>query len=640
MKIRRSNIRHRLFALAGCIAASVASEAYADPLPVVGAPTPTAYTPLQGPSGTLNSTAINQAGMAVGFSSTFHVLTSPTVSANRGARGIAFDANTSRVLQPETTATNGTGAVQIYGINDAGYAVGYWNQYTNGASARAKPIVWNLNDNSVKLLDLGSAPLSTFNGISLLNSAAMIAANGDIIGNIGTFSDTRTVRWSAATGQIIEQLSAPLLGITTNEIKGAINSAGTVVAIQPFSTSYNGSSPESRYRAVRWDRGATTTVTLQSLTEKYLAETPLAIPPGQVVRTHDDFAYVNDLNESNVAVGLESVRFVYVSETNLGTVLNTVDRGARPVRWYANGNVEELIVPWYTPNGTAGSNGGDTESSARAINDYGVTVGFSPKWNDVDGNGNDIHQGQRALRWNAGSTTPTVLNNLGVGSLGETTTVARDINNAGYIVGTASDYTTSGANGAGVDVFWRPDGSIVNLNSLIDPASGWVLSNAERITDTGWIAGEGRFDPDGPGGVNPYTRAYSLYVPEASWYKLGDFNFDGIVNNLDIQPMLNALTNAEAYYASIPGLNSYDAQWFQTLVGDLNDDNLFNNLDIQAMLDYLTSGQSLTAAGSGVIFLGGDALEVTAVPEPTTWAALGLTLLGGLAYRRRQRTAS
>jgi hypothetical protein len=202
-------------------------------------------------------------------------------------------------------------------------------------------------------------------------------------------------------------------------------------------------------------------------------------------------------------------------------------------------------------------------------------------------------------------------------------------------------------------VIWKPDLSILNLNTLIDPASGWTLTTASKISDTGWIAGTGSYDPDGPtidpdgagplpetGTIAAYSRFFSLYVPEASWYKLGDFNFDGIVNNLDIQPMLNALTNAEAYYASIPGLNSYDAQWFQTLVGDLNDDNLFNNLDIQAMLDYLTSGQSLTAAGSGVIFLGGDALEVTAVPEPTTWAALGLTLLGGLAYRRRQRTAS
>ena len=53
----------------------------------------------------------------------------------------------------------------------------------------------------------------------------------------------------------------------------------------------------------------------------------------------------------------------------------------------------------------------------------------------------------------------------------------------------------------------------MDLNTLIDPASGWTLNRATRINDTGWIGGSGTFDPDGPGGEASYERLSLMHVP-------------------------------------------------------------------------------------------------------------------------------
>jgi hypothetical protein len=56
----------------------------------------------------------------------------------------------------------------------------------------------------------------------------------------------------------------------------------------------------------------------------------------------------------------------------------------------------------------------------------------------------------------------------------------------------------------------------VNLNTLIDPDSGWQLGRAYGINDDGVIVGIGNYDPDGPGPlpVNFYTPFRLDPVPE------------------------------------------------------------------------------------------------------------------------------
>ena len=59
---------------------------------------------------------------------------------------------------------------------------------------------------------------------------------------------------------------------------------------------------------------------------------------------------------------------------------------------------------------------------------------------------------------------------------------AYDINNLGQIVGTAA--AADGARG-----FLVVDGALVDLNTLIDPASGWIVRDAQAINDVQQIAG-------------------------------------------------------------------------------------------------------------------------------------------------------
>jgi hypothetical protein len=87
------------------------------------------------------------------------------------------------------------------------------------------------------------------------------------------------------------------------------------------------------------------------------------------------------------------------------------------------------------------------------------------------------------------------------------------VNSAGLIAG----YTKNPATPLQYDtlaVYWDAGGTPHDLNSLIDPAGGWVLRQAQAISDNGWIAGVGDFDPDGQGGQLPYRRLFALQIPE------------------------------------------------------------------------------------------------------------------------------
>jgi hypothetical protein len=78
--------------------------------------------------------------------------------------------------------------------------------------------------------------------------------------------------------------------------------------------------------------------------------------------------------------------------------------------------------------------------------------------------------------------------------------------------------------------YWDLNGKAVDLNTLIDPASGWRLTSANSISDTGWIAGYGYFDPGGPNGQVEYYRLFSMQVP---LFVAGDFDRDGAVDGAD-----------------------------------------------------------------------------------------------------------
>ncbi len=180
--------------------------------------------------------------------------------------------------------------------------------------------------------------------------------------------------------------------------------------------------------------------------------------------------------------------------------------GAVPVRWDAGSTAAiELGTP--APGGS-----GLRFGAAEALNDSGVAVGnvFKSPAFPTD------EFGPRAARWDSSGTAVTVLGTLGTAPNGEASTAAYAINASGLIVGTASEYNAVSGLLEPRAVYWDSAGTILDLNTLIDPAAGWLLTHAFAVSDTGWIAGDGYFDPDGGGGQEAYGRHFLMHVPEPS----------------------------------------------------------------------------------------------------------------------------
>ena len=80
-----------------------------------------------------------------------------------------------------------------------------------------------------------------------------------------------------------------------------------------------------------------------------------------------------------------------------------------------------------------------------------------------------------------------VMKNLG--ALGGLDSIGIDINNKGQVVGW---YTGKNYQGYFRHAFVYRNNKMVDLNNLIDPASGWELFGANSINDAGWIVGEAK----------------------------------------------------------------------------------------------------------------------------------------------------
>lgn len=108
---------------------------------------------------------------------------------------------------------------------------------------------------------------------------------------------------------------------------------------------------------------------------------------------------------------------------------------------------------------------------------------------------------------------------------------------------------------------------------LADPSSnqGWVIKDASG-TD-GW-----RFASSEAAGQRP-----ALEITFVNPFVLGDMNGDGVLNNFDIQPFEQALTDSATYLALYPALLNYEQR------GNVDGNFAFNNFDIQPFEQLLTS---------------------------------------------------
>lgn len=412
--------------------------------------------------------AIDDIGTAVGNTTKY-----VTGGISRGARAVRWDTTGAAAVELGNLGTdvNGNTATYAYAANSLGLAVGYGTKYDLGVNKGSRAIRWDPTGTAAT--ELGNLGLDSTNKTTSV--AYAVNDSGTAVGYAirylnGSGKGQRAVRWDAGTTAAVELEN---LGTDTSgygeSYAYAINNDGIAVG---YAGKYVGSSSKG-YRAVRWDALG------------------LAAELGNLGTdsggSTDARAYA--VNSSGTAVGYAAK---YVS--NLA-------KGNRAARWDSSGTtISEL--------GTLGTDAsGVSNAYAYAVNDLGIAVGYATKYVS------NASKGNRAVRWDA-SGLATELENLGTNTTGSASGQAYAINNDGIAVGYVEKYSTSGTLIGNMAVYWNPSGSVVDLNTLLDPGSGWTLNTARSISNTNWVTGIGKYDPDGTGPLPAYDRLFTIQVPE------------------------------------------------------------------------------------------------------------------------------
>jgi hypothetical protein len=134
--------------------------------------------------------------------------------------------------------------------------------------------------------------------------------------------------------------------------------------------------------------------------------------------------------------------------------------------------------------------------------------------------------------------------------LGDTmgNTFAKGINDHNEVVG-----SIFGSEG----FVWDTAHGMRNLQNLIDPSSPFTITDAKDVNNNGWIIGTANDSND-----SGFQHAVILKpIPLA-----GDYNNDGHVNTGDIAALELALTNARLYQSTY-GLSSTDLMQIDQLLG-------------------------------------------------------------------------
>ena len=414
----------------------------------------------------------------------------------------------------------------IPAVNDFGTAIGVADHYLSGTYTGFRAVGWD-STGAIELANLGTDSVgTTFSGAAAINSTGTtVGSASKYVG--GKNFGYRAVRWDSwvASATELGDLGVSSAGYAASQAT-AINAGGTIIGV---SDKFSDSGTDLGSRAVRWQPSGTTPVELGNLgTDPTGTTTVSAIAlnasgtsigdaskytgsgtylGARAVRWNPSGTAATELGNIGTNTAGVAIDYAYAINT-AGTTVGIAEKydgsgtsiGFRAVRWDASGTVAtELGNLSVNPNGVA-------NDQATAINMAGTAVGSADKYTSAG------YAGIRAVRWDAAGTAITELANLGTDSSGNAMSRATAINDAGIAVGNAQEFDASHNLTGQRAVCWNPDGTVVDLNSLIAPNSGWTLTDALSISNTGWIAGVGTFDPGG--GQMPYTRYFTLQLPE------------------------------------------------------------------------------------------------------------------------------
>jgi hypothetical protein len=382
-----------------------------------------------------------------------------------GIRPVRWDASGAAPVELGNLGTGANGFTQCNAIviNAAGTAVGAMPRISAGVDLGVRAVRWDPSGTAaIELTPLGTAS----NGVTS-SGAAAINGGGTIVGYAekyvaGVDLGSAAVRWNPS-GTIVTEL-----GNLGTDAKGTVSGRAQVISSTGTMAGISWK-PGLGWRPVRWDASGAVATELGTLGDD---------GTGAIGRMG-----MVGINSAGTAVG-------YLEKYSGGA-----DVGLRAVRWDASGTSA-------TELGSLGTDvdGLTTTTNVLAMNEAGTAVGNADKYSG----GNFV--GTRAVRWSLSGTAAAELGNLGTDSFGYTQSQAYAINNSGLSVGYC-DKIDAGGNVLGqVATMWGPDGAAIDLNTLIDPTSGWTLTEADGISDTNWVSGIGQF-----GG---YPRAFLIEVPE------------------------------------------------------------------------------------------------------------------------------
>jgi probable HAF family extracellular repeat protein len=512
-------------------------------------------------------------------------------------------------------------------ITNSGVALGYSYAQIFGVAGQStlwgRPVRWDFNSGAGAILGgVGSAPDHRENVTPVwINDSGIAIGSALKYSDTGVYLNYRAVRWDAA-GNVTElgNLGTATNGATTTKT-ASINAAGTIIGVADVHV--NGVRVDAR--PVRWDAGSTVAIPLDG--------TIAFVPGQQTVRAYDindsgtivggESLFVNDVRTNSTllwvggsttpqVLGIGAIDPQGMSEVHSHRISNsgfvsgsfrrsagTKNLGDRAIRWDVGGTVSELQPLGYRADGY-------TDVRIRDMNEAGTVVGEGDFF--VGG----VAKGTRAVRWDAASNAPIMLGTL---SPNDKYCTASGVNNLGAVVG----YT--GITGAPNAVVWNANSTIpLDLNTLLAPGSNWQLSHARDISDTGFITGEGIYDPDGAGPAPFEGRYFLMLVPQAGTYGKGDANFDTRTDFADLVIL------AQKYDLANPTRATNVADF------DLNGVTDFQDLIVLAQ-NYNAGVASIEGLGSAD-FAADWALAQSLVPEPVGLAGLAAVLL--LARRRSQ----